>query len=97
MSLHGNPVTGTASLPDGGEAHIRVGIAEDPYVADKELNTVVLEVSVDGSVTAVVDTILDASSVDEAHHLVTRIRDGLASGELEPTVKSLEPLADSRL
>ena len=51
----------------------------------------------DGSVTAYVDTILNASHVDEARHLVTRIRDGLASGELEPTVKSLEPLADSLL
>ena len=46
MSLHGNPVIETTHLPDGRNAHIRVGIAEDSYVADRLLNTVVLEVRV---------------------------------------------------
>ena len=97
MSLHGNPIVATTELPDGREARIRVGIAEDGYVADRDLDTVVLEVQVDREVAAVTDTILDASNVDEARHLVARVREGLASGDLEPTVASLEPLADSRL
>jgi hypothetical protein len=87
----------TAQLPDGREARIRVGIAEDSYVADSDLNTVVLEVRIGHAVAAVIDTILDASHVSEARHLLTRVRDGLSSGELQPTVASLEPLADTLL
>jgi hypothetical protein len=45
----------------------------------------------------VIDTILDAAQVDAARHLATRVRDGLASGELEPTTHSLERLADEIL
>ena len=97
MSLHGNPITDTARLPDGRAAEIRVGIAEDSYVADRDLDTVVLEVRIGQEVAAVVDTILGGSHVTEAQHLVSRVRDGLASGDLQPTVASLEPLADSLL
>src|SRR4051794_20156585 len=35
VSLHGNPILETAHLPDGRQAQIRVGIAEDGYVADE--------------------------------------------------------------
>jgi hypothetical protein len=97
MSLHGNPVLETAQLPDGRTAQIRVGIAEDSYIADRDSTTVVLEVRVDGEVAAVLDTILDPDHVTEAGHLATRVRDGLGSGELEPTAHALEPLADSIL
>jgi hypothetical protein len=90
-------MTDTARLPDGREARIRVGIAEDSYVADHDLNTVVLEVRIGQAVAAVIDTILDASHVSEARHLLIRVRDGLSSGELQPTVASLEPLADTLL
>jgi len=97
MSLHGNPIVETAHLPDGRNARIRVGIAEDSYVADRDLNTVVLEVRVGHGVAAVIDTVLDADQVDAARHLATRVRDGLSSGELEPTAHALERLADSVL
>ena len=76
---------------------IRVGIAEDPYIADKDMNTVVLEVRVGRSVVATLDTILDADQVDRARHLAERVRDGLTSGELEPTAHSLGPLTDELL
>ena len=95
MSLHGNPVVEHADLPDGRKASIRVGIFEDPYVADKLVDTVTLEVSIGGELVAGMDTVLDGAQVEEARRLATRVRDGLASGELEPTVHSLEPLADS--
>ena len=36
-------------------------------------------------VVAVLDTILDAAQVEEAHHLATRVHEGLSSGELKPT------------
>jgi hypothetical protein len=97
MSLHGNPIVETAHLPDGRNARVRVGIAEDSYVADRDLNTVVLEVRVGNGVAAVIDTVLDADQVDAARHLATRVRDGLSSGELEPTAHALERLADSVL
>jgi hypothetical protein len=97
VSLHGNPVHEKARLPNGGEVAIRVGIAEDPYIADKDLNTVVLEVRVGRSVVATLDTILDADQVDEARHLAERVREGLSSGELEPTAHSLGPLTDELL
>jgi hypothetical protein len=97
VSLHQNPVHETARLPGGGEVTIRVGIAEDPYIADKDLNTVVLEVRVGRSVVATLDTILDAEQVDEARHLAARVREGLSSGELEPTAHSLGPLTDELL
>jgi hypothetical protein len=97
MSLHGNPIVESAHLPDGRNAHIRVGMAEDSYIADRDTNTVVLEVRIGQAVVAVVDTVLDARQVDEARHLATRVREGLSSGSLEPTVHSLEPLADAVL
>ena len=97
MSLHGNPVVEEARLPDGREARIRVGIAEDPYIADKDSNTVTLDVRIGRGVVAVMDTILGATQVDEARHLAARVRDGLVSGDLEPTTHSLERLADSLL
>lgn len=97
MSLHGNPIVETARLPDGREARIRVGVAEDAYIADAEMNTVVLELRIGRGVAAVLDTILNPSQVSEARHLAERVRDGLVSGELEPTAHSLGPLTDELL
>jgi len=97
VSLHGNPIVETARLPDGREARIRVGIAEDPYIADRDLSTVVLELRIGHGVVAVLDTILDPDQVDEARHLVRRVHEGLSSGELQPTAHSLGPLTDEFL
>jgi hypothetical protein len=97
VSLHGNPVVEMARLPDGREARIRVGVAEDPYIADADLNTVVLEVRIGHGVVAVLDTILGAAQVSEARHLAGRVREGLSSGELKPTASSLGPLTDELL
>jgi hypothetical protein len=97
MSLHRSPILESAHLPDGRNARIRVGIAEDSYIADRDSNTVVLEVRIGHAVVAVIDTVLDAAQVDEARHLANRVREGLSSGSLEPTVHSLEPLADAVL
>jgi len=93
MSLHGNPIVEHAHLPDGRNARIRIGIAEDSYVADRDLNTVTLDIRIGNNVAAVMDTVLDAEQVDEARHLAQRVREGLSSGELQPTTHSLEPFA----
>jgi hypothetical protein len=97
VTLHGNPIVETARLPDGREARIRVGVAEDPYIADRDMNTVVLEVRIGRGVVAVHDTILDPLHVEEARHLAARVREGLSSGELKPTASSLGPLTDELL
>jgi hypothetical protein len=97
VSLHGNPVHETARLPSGGEVAIRVGILEDPYIADKDLNTVVLELSVGRSVVAAVTTILNADQETEARHLADRIAQGLRSGELEPHASAIGRFADEIL
>ena len=73
------------------------GVAEDPYIADRDMNTVVLEVRLGSEVAAVLDTILNPLQLREAGHLAGRVREGLSSGTLEPTANSLQPLADTIL
>jgi hypothetical protein len=97
VSLHGNPILETARLPDGRESRIRVGVAEDSYIADREMRSVLLEVRIGHGVVAVLDTILDPLQVSEARHLALRVREGLSSGALEPTAASLGPLTDQIL
>src|SRR5437588_185746 len=44
MSLRGERVEHTATLPDGREALVRVGVPDDPYIPRRELDTVDVEV-----------------------------------------------------
>jgi hypothetical protein len=74
-----------------------VGIAEDSYIASRELDTVVLELWDEGrgEHLAGVSTVLSADDVDAAHALLRQVVGGLEDGSLEPTAGALEPLADS--
>jgi hypothetical protein len=83
-------------LPDGREAEIWVGVPDDDYVAQRELDTVALEVRVGGETAAALNTVLDADQNSEARELAREIAEGLSSGRLEPTAGALEPLADIR-
>ncbi len=94
MSLRANPVSETTTLPDGREAVVWVGVPDDPYVARTELETVALELRVDGEVAAALNTVLDVDQDGEARALAREIVAGLSSGELQPTAGALEPLAD---
>jgi hypothetical protein len=94
VSLRGTPVVETAALPDGREAEIRIGVPDDDYVPARELDTVALEVRVDGEVVAALNTLLEPEQDSEARRLAREIADGLSSGRLEPTAGALEPLAD---
>jgi len=94
VSLRGTPVVETAALPDGREAEIRIGVPDDGYVPARELDTVALEVRVDGEVVAALNTLLEPEQDSEARRLAREIADGLSSGRLEPTAGALEPLAD---
>ena len=94
MSLRGHAIEETASLPDGRAAVVWVGVAEDPYIAKKDLDTVALELRVDGEVAAALNTVLDVEDEGEARELARDVASRLASGELEPTAGAIEPLVD---
>ena len=95
MSLRGAPIELTATLPDGRSVRVWIGVAEDPYIRRRELDTVDVELSlVGGNHLAAINTVLDADQVSEARELAREIVAGLESGKLEPTAGALEPLAD---
>ena len=95
MSLRGNPIELSATLPDGRQALVRVGVPDDPYIPRRELDTVDVEIVLDGRVAAAVNTILEPERDHEARELARKIVVGLESGELQPTAGAIEPLADS--
>ena len=97
MSLRGNPVLESATLPDGREAEIWIGIPTDDYVPARELETVVLELRVNGEVAAALNTLLEPEQTSEARRLAREVAEGLSSGSIEPTAGALEPLADAPL
>ena len=94
MSLRRRPIEKTATLPGGGEVHVRVGVPEDSYIPRRELDTVDIELFANGRAIAAVNTVLSASQESEALQLAREVVAGLESGDLEPTAAALEPLAD---
>ena len=94
MSLRGRPIEKTATLPDGGEVQIRVGIPEDSYIPRRELDTVDIELFAEGRAIAAVNTVLSVNQEREALQLAREVVAGLESGELQPTAAAIEPLAD---
>jgi hypothetical protein len=97
VSLREEPVLETATLPDGRSAEIWLGIPADDYVPPREVDTVALELRVDGEVVAALNTLLEPEHTSEALRLAREIVDGLSAGTLEPTTGALEPLADAPL
>ncbi len=95
MSLRSRVIEQRATLPDGREALVQVGVPDDSYIPRKELDTVAVEVLVDGMVAASLNTVLDPDQVSEARALAREIASGLQSGELEPTAGAIEPLANT--
>jgi hypothetical protein len=94
MSLRGDPIEATATLPDGRSVRVRIGVPEDPYIPRRELDTVDIEVFDGDQHLAAVNTVLGAEQESEARELAREIVAGLESGELEPTAAALEPLGD---
>jgi hypothetical protein len=93
VSLKGNPISETATLPDGRVVEIAVGLARDPYVGERT-DTVGVELRAEDEVLATLNTVLELEQDSEARALAREIRAGLESGELEPTAGAIEPLAD---
>jgi hypothetical protein len=94
VSLNGRPIEQTASLPDGRQVHVRIGIPEDSYIPRRELRTVDVELFTDQEHLAAVNSVLLPEQESEARALARRIVTGLESGELQPTAAAIEPLAD---
>jgi hypothetical protein len=59
VSLRGSPIETTATLPDGAQVQIRIGVPDDGYIARKELDTVDVELFMEGRHVAVVNTRAD--------------------------------------
>ena len=95
MSLHGRTIEQTATLPDGREVTVHVGVPEDPYIPRSELETVDVELHSGGVVLAAVNTVLDPEQESAALALAHEIARGLETGRLEPTASAIEPLADT--
>ncbi len=95
MSLRARPVEASATLPDGRTALVRVGVPDDTYVAKRELDTVALELHVEGEIVAALNTVLDADQESEGRALAHEIAAKLESGELEPSAGAIEPLAET--
>jgi hypothetical protein len=95
VSLRGQPISDSASLPDGRIVDIAVGVVEDPYVGTAT-DTVGLELRSDGEVLATLNTVLDVEQDSAARELVRAIRAGLESGGLEPTAEAVAPYASER-
>ena len=95
MSLRGRTVEQTATLPDGREIVVHVGVPEDPYIPRAELETVDVELHDGRRVLAAVNTVLDPDQETEALDLAREIARGLESGRLQPTAAAIEPLADT--
>jgi hypothetical protein len=94
VSLRGQPVQRIATLPDGRQVLVRIGVPQDSYIPLRELDTVDVELFVDGRPIAAVNTVLAPEQESEAVHLAREITSGLESGKLEPTAAAIEPLAD---
>jgi hypothetical protein len=94
MSLRGEPIEATATLPDGRVVTVRVGVPQDSYIPSRELDTVDIELFEGEQHFAAVNTVLSADQSSEARALVRDIVARLESGGLEPTAAALEPLAD---
>jgi hypothetical protein len=94
VTLRAGPVEEQATLPNGDVVQVRVGLADDSYIAKRALDTVTVELFAHGEHVAAVSTVLDADQVSEARELAREIVAGLESGDLEPTAGAIEPLAD---
>jgi len=72
ISLRGSAVERRATLPDGRTVIVRIGLAPDSYVPARELDTVSLELIVDGEVAASLNTIPRPTQDREARGIPRR-------------------------
>jgi hypothetical protein len=95
VSLRGRTIEETATLPDGREVTVHVGVPDDPYIPRSQLETVDVELHSGGHVLAAVNTVLDPDQESEAEQLAREIAQKLEAGEINPTASAIEPYADT--
>ncbi len=95
VTLRDTPVERTAMSADGRLFTVRVGVSEDGYLPDADLDTVALTLHEGGEVVAALNTLLEPQHEREAAVLAAEIVTGLETGTLKPTAGALEPLADT--
>jgi len=94
VSLRSTSIEHELTLPDGRIAQVRVGMAHDGYIPEREEETVVLEVRIGRFVEATLNTVLDPAQEAAAAELAQEVVAALASGHAEPTAAALEQYAD---
>jgi hypothetical protein len=93
VTLRSHPVEEAATLPDGREVVVRIGLLEDAYLKRRDIDTVTLDLLFGDAVEATVETVLEPRHESEARALAREIASKLASGELQPTAGSVEHIA----
>ena len=88
------PVERALTLPDGREATVRLGLADDSYIPRREQETVVLELLVGGRHAAALDTVLDPNDEDDGAKVVREIGRKLEAGELDVLPREVVDAAD---
>jgi hypothetical protein len=96
VSLRTNPIEQTVATPDGRELRVRVGVAPDPYIAERERNTVDLEVFEGDRPLAALNTLLGPRDHSGALALARDVVAGLRDGMLQPTAGALDELLSRR-
>ena len=94
MSLRQSSIEQELTLPDGQTASLRIGMAHDSYIPEREEETVVIEIRIGGRVAASLNTVLDPEQEDEANELAREVIEALATGRIPPTAGALEQYAD---
>jgi hypothetical protein len=94
VSLRSSPIEQDLTLPDGRTASLRIALAHDSYLPEREEETVILELRIGGHVAATLNTVLDPDQEDEANELAREVIEALGSGHIPPTAAALEQYAD---
>ena len=94
MSLRNSAIEQELTLPDGRIAALRIALAHDGYIPEREEETVILELRIGGHVAATLNTVLDPDQEDEANELAREVIEALGSGHIPPTAAALEQYAD---
>src|SRR5262245_57289111 len=94
LSLRDSGIEQELTLPDGRTAVLRIAVAHDGYIPEREEDTVILELRIGGHVAATLNTVLDPDQEDEANELAREVIEALGSGRVPPTATALEQYAD---
>jgi hypothetical protein len=96
VALRAHPVIEQATLPDGGNVTVWVGVPDDSYIPKSQLNTVDVQLHEGRNVLASVTTVLEPEQTSEALALAREVKRALEAGEIGLHAHDLEPFAERR-